>query len=295
MILVVGNLTWDRLVEVDDLPRPNQDVGIRRVERFPGGAAANVAATLALLKENVALLSSVGDDEQGHAIVKDIARYGVDTSFIRYCKAPTSEFLVIMDRRGNRCFYLNPLEAAFQLKPSALRNMTFQNIDRAVFVGCNLDLAKHLVNLLEQQAAFFANMGFWISSRELKSNSLEFLHRMRCLFANLAEFKMLPNRISQHVTSRAFLEHSRQLVLTNGEKDALVYTPSRRTNVSPVRLRHVENTLGCGDAFMGAYIAGYINGLSPVKCCVMAHKCASHVAAIRCERSIALKTHFPLI
>jgi len=292
MILVIGNLSWERMVEIDRLPLPNEDVLIKRSEKCPGGAAGNVAATLGLLGQPVSLVASVGNDDQGHALVREIETYGVNTSHIRFCNVPTSEFLVTIDARGNRCFYLNPAEAAFQLRSEIVEELDLSDISGIALVGCKLDLAKRVIEAIGTKSTtttVFANIGFWIARGELGIDASDFLSHIKCLFANLTELRMLTQDTLQYLMSQTFLGVSRQLVVTDGDKDAMVYTSTGPISVPALRIEHIENTLGCGDAFMGGYIAGYARGLSPRDCCEFGHRCAGKIAMLPCERSPALR------
>lgn len=290
MILVIGNLSWDRLVEVQRLPRPNQDVLIDRVSRFPGGAAGNVSSMLSLLGQRVNLLAAVGDDKNGQALAAEIAIYGVGVSQLKILKAVTSEFLVIMDPQGNRFFFLNPNEAALQLSEGMIQDIDFETYNRIAFVGCRLNLALKVTEKINtDKVEIFANMGFWIASQEINEKHIGFLIRTGCVFCNKQEFAQAPQQVKEALVSSKFLRENHQLILTAGNEPTTVYASSGSVNVPSFPLESIVNTLGCGDAFMGGYISGYIAGLDPQRCCNMGNQCATEIAKLPTERSPSIR------
>lgn len=290
MIVVIGNLSWDKLIEVECLPLPNQDVLILNAGKFPGGAAGNVAAILALLGQQVALLACIGNDKEGDELVHEIASYGVDTHPLCRSDAQTSEFLVVMDKQGNRSFFINPSEASFQLTITDFHNLDLSVIDGIIFVGCRLELAHSIVDQIKStQIRIFANIGFWASSGELTGEHIDFLSDIDFVFLNQDEFKMLSENIKVFLKSPDFLTGIRQLIVTNGAEETTIYTSSTSEVCRPSPLQSMVNTLGCGDAFMGAYIANLLTGASTRECCEAGHRYARKVALLRHERSSLLK------
>ncbi len=280
-VQVVGNLTWDRLIETPSFPLPNRDYQTLNDATHAGGAGGNVAAGLALLGIPTAIIAAVGRDQRGEDLITDLAAYGVDTSLVQCTDLLTSEFLCVVDPRGDRSFLLNPHEAAFSLRlPKAV-------VDDGgyAFVGCQLRLA---AEILERSSVprdqTFANIGFWIAGGELGPTDVDLLNRFKCLFLNHDEFEELAGPVRQMLTSANFLDAERQVIITGGAAEAVVLTASGSTALSPAPLPRVENTLGCGDAFMAGYLAAHLLGHEVRRCLEVAHECAGRVAGSRRER-----------
>jgi ribokinase len=281
-LVVVGNLTWDRLIETPDFPEPNRDYLTLSDKTHAGGAGGNVAAALAQLGVPVRMAAAVGSDERGAGLIAELGEYGVDTSLVRQVDAPTSEFLCIIDPDGNRSFLLNPHEAAF----------SYEEVDVApddavgfAFVGCRLALAKKILDRsLAPRSKTFANIGFWIAAGELGVEQMAILDRIECLFLNADELDEAPPPVRDRLTSGEYLDEGRRVVITGGAAEAVVLSGDGSSALAPAPHPEIVNTLGCGDAFMSGYLATHLGGGDVERCLVIAHECAARVAGSPLER-----------
>lgn len=82
------------------------------------GDALNAAAAAAAAGARTALLTAVGDDELGEALLADTAKLAVDISLVRRDPRPNGAYLLTSDIRGNREFiYWRTGSAASTLSP----------------------------------------------------------------------------------------------------------------------------------------------------------------------------------
>ncbi len=280
-IRIVGNLTWDRLIEAPAFPLPNRDYLTLDDATHAGGAGGNVAAGLALLGVPAAMVAAVGRDRRGDDLVADLSRYGVDTSLVQRTDLPTSEFLCVIDPDGNRAFLINPNEAAFSLDPVAVAS---GDVGYA-FVGCRLEAAAEILDQCSVgRERAFANIGFWVAAGELGPDEMGLLDRLQCLFLNNDEFEELADPVRRRLTSPEFLDEGRRVVVTGGAAEAVVLTSSDPVAMAPAPPPHVINTLGCGDAFMAGYLAAHVGGCDIQRCLELAHECAGRIAGSPRER-----------
>jgi sugar/nucleoside kinase (ribokinase family) len=280
-LVVVGNLTWDRLIETPSFPEPNRDYLTLSDATHAGGAGGNVAAGLAQLGVPVAMAGAVGRDKRGTDLVADLDGYRVDTSPVQRVPAPTSEFLCVIDPDGNRSFLLNPGEAAFSLGIDT-------ELDHATgfaFVGCRLSLAEVILDRLPApRSSIFANIGFWIASGELGPEQIGILDRLECLFLNDDELDGMAAPVRDRLTSPQYLDENRRVVVTGGAAEAVVLTSKGSVALAPAPPPEIANTLGCGDAFMCGYLAAHLQGRDVEHCLTVAHQCAGRIAASPLER-----------
>jgi 2-dehydro-3-deoxygluconokinase len=112
-VLVIGEV----LVEVSS-PVPFA-AGAPATLSFSGDAL-NAAAAAADAGATVALLTKVGDDELGSALLRDVEGLGVDTSLIERVDAPNGVYFAVADLDGEREFvYVRRGSAASTLQPFA--------------------------------------------------------------------------------------------------------------------------------------------------------------------------------
>ena len=99
-ILCIGAMLWDVIGRTPGPMLPGQDVP-GRIAHEPGGVALNVAIALARMGMAPAILSAVGLDPEGDALVAEAARRGVIcTHLIRRPDLPTDVYMAVEDRDG---------------------------------------------------------------------------------------------------------------------------------------------------------------------------------------------------
>src|SRR4029077_9080870 len=116
-VVVFGEAIWDLFPR-----RVGERIAGRSIDvRHPGGAPANVARTLARLGVDVALVTAVGDDALGEALIDELRATGVKTKHVMRLAALTAVTFVDVDRDGARrfLFYRHP-SADMTIEPSML-------------------------------------------------------------------------------------------------------------------------------------------------------------------------------
>jgi ribokinase len=102
-IVVVGGINSDFVLRGKALPAPGETVMCDTYFQGPGGKGANQAVAAARLGARVAIIGCVGKDERGDAVLENLRRENVDTSFVaRHSKAPTGVALIIVDESGEK-------------------------------------------------------------------------------------------------------------------------------------------------------------------------------------------------
>jgi sugar/nucleoside kinase (ribokinase family) len=101
-IAVLGTLAVDRVVRLDAGLRVGAHQQGRAQADRCGGGAANAAVALARAGHRVTLVSAVGDDDAGRALLATLADEGVDTDEVTVVAQPTSTSLLLVDPAGER-------------------------------------------------------------------------------------------------------------------------------------------------------------------------------------------------
>ncbi len=101
-LAVLGTLAVDRVVRLDaPLQVGGHQQGTPLDDRC-GGGAANAAVALARAGHHVVLVSAVGDDADGRALLEALALEGVDTVEVAVLPEATSNSLLLVDPDGER-------------------------------------------------------------------------------------------------------------------------------------------------------------------------------------------------
>ena len=87
-------MLWD---VIGRCPRP---MASGRISHIPGGVALNVALAIARWGMAPAILSAVGRDSEGEALIAAVARCGVVTDYLCRDGGPTDVYMAIEDVHG---------------------------------------------------------------------------------------------------------------------------------------------------------------------------------------------------
>lgn len=228
-----------------------------------GGVARNVAESLARLGRSVALVSRVGSDTEGDAIVAALDRLGVATADVaRDADCPTGSYIALLEPDGSLAVALADMAIYDAVLPEAIDRALPRLARRPIwFADANLPrLALARLLSLKPAGTFVAVDAVSVRKAErlvslLEGIDLLFVNQKEA--AGLTGLTVATDREADKA-ARALLESGvGSLVLTRGEKGCLVATPDRlaRLPAPPAAPRDVT---GAGDAL----IAGTLFGLS---------------------------------
>lgn len=98
-ILCIGAILWDIIGRTPRVMAKGDDVP-GRISRLPGGVAMNIAATLAGLGWRPAVLTAIGQDDEGDELLARIRAQGLITDHVFRCATPTDRYMAIEDSAG---------------------------------------------------------------------------------------------------------------------------------------------------------------------------------------------------
>ena len=97
--LVAGSALWDIIATSSRDMKPGYDVP-GRIARRMGGVALNVALAIGRLGRPVGLLTAVGRDAEGDALLAEAATHGVDCNHVTRSGDPTDAYLAVENPDG---------------------------------------------------------------------------------------------------------------------------------------------------------------------------------------------------
>lgn len=232
-----------------------------------GGVARNVAETLARLEKSVALVSLVGDDAAGHAILHHLTDLGVEVS--QTVASPvnaTAEYAAILNEAGDLHIAMAAMDAFEAVTPAVLESAwPHIQASRWVFADCNLPEAS-LHALLNRKASTDARLAINTVSVPKAARLPENLSAIDVLFTNADEARAILGGTSEAPESlTAGLRESGavSVVLTLGAQGHLVHDNTGITVVSSLEAATLDVT-GAGDALMSGTLYGLMAGQSLV-------------------------------
>ncbi len=265
-ILCIGAVLWDIIGRATAHMRVGSDVP-GRITRLPGGVALNIAMALKAYGMSPALLTAIGQDDEGAELVRACTRLGIDTTHVyRSEDLPTDRYMAIEGGNGLIAAVADAhsLEAAGDKILRPLSN-ALTGWDGLIALDGNLT-----VSLLEQiaHAPQFAHSDLRVApaSPGKAERLTPFLnHPKATLYVNLEEASLLLHRPvdSSAEAAEALTQNGlRRAVVTDGPNPASVSTQGQTITLTPPEVL-VTRVTGAGDTFMAAHIAAEAAGAGP--------------------------------
>jgi sugar/nucleoside kinase (ribokinase family) len=247
--------------------------------RHQGGSPANLAANMARLGNQTALVACVGNDNVGQYLTDQVAQTGVDVQFIAKDDTQPTSIVLVSRSKGTPDF------------------IAYRAADKCI-------QSAHIPDELLQNTSFFHTTCFALSQNPAQSTIIEAAQRaknqgcMVSLDANYAP-QIWPNRaeaqqvIANYCANEAFLKlseddaerifgekQSQQTIiakfhawgaalvcLTLGAEGSIV---SYNFGQNQVRLEgktiEVKDTTGAGDAYWSGFLTAWCDGHLPIDC-----------------------------
>jgi sugar/nucleoside kinase (ribokinase family) len=261
LIDFIGSVKTDSLLQAVDF------------QRFQGGSPANLAANMARLGANVALVSTVGADNLGKFLKTEIAKTGIDISHIVDCETQPTSIVVVSRTSGTPDF------------------VAYRTADRML-------LPEHLPDTLLAESSIFHTTCFALSQEPSQSTIIEAASRAAKLGCQVSidcnyAPSIWPDRkqawqvIGKYCSSNAFVKlseddaerlysykvESEQIIydfhemgaslvcLTLGGDGAII-SYNNGENLFRLGAQQVDviDATGAGDAFWSGFLTAYLDG-----------------------------------
>ncbi len=264
--LVSGAINWDTSIFVDEFPKAKEEIKAKKVISVPGGKGANVAVASARIlgSNNVGIIGALGDDDIAKRQIKILKDEGVDTSCIKQIQNTSSgQAYIVVDHTGEN--FIITYKAANHMITVDMVNdeVTSKALNECKLVTV-IDPPLEVADAIITNARNLGKTVIW-SPGLLVRNGFEkireTLMKTNYIILNEPEAKILVG-----------MENAREACLTlsgkmNGKKvigtlgaKGCIFCWDTKTAVIPapnpldLELK-VVNTVGAGDAFVGAFSA----------------------------------------
>jgi ribokinase len=277
-LLCCGAINWDINLFMERLPKTGEEVPVQNIQRVSGGTAANVAVAAARIlgPNKVSFIGALGDDEIGRKQLSILDAEGVDSSGVLIVDGEESgqAYITIGSSGENEIHTL--FGANLCLTRQSLldsdRISIIKDVDVAVIMDPPLETAESLAALCSKYGSaviwdpgVYADLGF-----EALSSTLE---HVDYFILNELEYENFlgtsdPSEVNSILTKefadiKGIIKRGSQgcFICGSGFDGPLSVTavPLEKLNM------RVVNTVGCGDAFIGAFASAKIRGLNDVE------------------------------
>lgn len=226
----------------------------------PGGVARNVAENLARLGLPTQLITAVGDDAAGRALLEHAASAGLSTQgSLLAGDANTGSYTAVLDEAGQMLLALAAMPLADRLTPEFLRRSSAQRAQARLTV-LDLNLPADSVALLLQEARERGHALLAVAVSEPKMDRLPAdLRGLQCLILNRGELQALAPAAHGDAEAALAQLHARglrQIVLTQGAAGVICSQAGLPAEALSAPAVPVLDVTGAGDAFAAGVCAG---------------------------------------
>lgn len=247
-----------------------------KVDKFHynyGGGAANAAICLAKLSLKTACLTSIGADENGRLIIKNLKDHKIDTRFVKIQKneesassfiliAPSGERIIFGSRGANRQLRIEKTDAALfsqttNIYLASLSGQWLKNL-KTIFSFVKPNGPKVYWNPGGAQfRAGLAKLAPFLKKTEVfalnKDEAIEFV-------LTSPQHKKMSHRELNDVNNLLEIIYTfgpRVVVITMGANGVAAYDGVKVYRHDIVKNKKIVDTTGIGDAFNSSFAAGY--------------------------------------
>ena len=265
----------DLNVALPTFPQADHGERINQLNWQGGGKVASGMVACARLGISCAMLGAVGDDIFGKFIIADFKKHGIDTSGMRITEGGTSSMSVVLSEaeKGSRTILhklgTTPRHTPEEMDESKIRNAEY------LFI-CQADsVVNHAVDI-----ARAGGTKVFIDADGYSEDIMNMLPKINVFVGSNYFYNHLFGNDNFEENCRNIMAKGPEIVVfTLGEHGCVGVSKEGFFKLPGFKVEVVD-TVGAGDVFHGAFVAGLLQGKTVEESARLA--CA--VAAIKCTR-----------
>ncbi|MFG1953995.1 ribokinase [Micromonospora sp. NPDC048830] len=263
-IVVFGSLNADLVLTVPSLPAAGQTVLGGRVQTHNGGKGANQAVAAARLAGagQVRMVGRVGDDEYGRHLRADLAAAGVDVAAVLVDPTePSGIALILADAAGQNMIAVSPGANGAVDDSDVARAAA--DLRAGDVVVCQLEVPLPAVRALST-ATRAAGARLVCNAAPAAMLDADVLAALDVLVVNETEAQVVLGAVvaGPADAAAAACRAGCAVVVTLGAEGAVYADPDGRSGQCPAPIVDAVDTVGAGDAFVGALAVALAAGAS---------------------------------
>lgn len=275
-MVIFGSMNADYTVTTKRLPTGGETVVGGPLTILPGGKSSNQAAAVARLGSGATMLGKLGTDANGDFLETQLVKAGVDMSAVSRCDGPSGATVITVDEHGENTIVISA-GANEHVDPAYVDSVSKELTSGSV-LGLCLESPMESVTRAAQlahQAGLTVVLNDSPFQGELPQDLID---NVDLLLVNEHEMWQLISQEGDEtpalsgegwwqkldwaeIYGRLKAVGFQRVVVTLGSAGSMVLEDGVAEHVEALKVSAVDTT-GCGDAFMGAILAGLATGSS---------------------------------
>jgi ribokinase len=248
-VVVVGSANLDLVATLDHLPKPGETIVALGYAEHAGGKGVNQAVACARMGARTAFVGCVGNDDAGMFLRGVLENEGIDTTMLSVVEMPTGRAFINVDGRGENVIVVVSganTQVGVAQKPLVLPTSHVLLMQLEI----PLETVAAALNAARKNGSVTV-----LNPAPYKSLTGEILSLVDVIVPNETESAACGG-------TQVLLDSGVKTVVTTlGEKGAQIATGSTSSDVVPYKVVAID-TVGAGDAFIGALSAELARGLT---------------------------------
>jgi sugar/nucleoside kinase (ribokinase family) len=268
-VLGLGTCNTDFLMNVSRFPDADDEVDIEKLRISLGGSAANFTVGVSRLGLNAGIMARIGQDQYGEYILSEFKREKIDTNRLLPIDEKTGMAFIAVEPEGERSIYTYMgANSKFKLEKediAYIKNSEILHVT-GMYIEVVIEASKHANILSFNPGALLSSYGLDALEKILKKTDI--------LFLNQKEVTILTDMDCNDGALELIENGVPLVVVTMGNKGAIVYTPSGQIQYPSHKL-NVLDTTGAGDSFAAGFITAFYQKKGLNECLKAGNKSAS--------------------
>ena len=248
-VVVVGSANLDLVATLDHLPKPGETIVALDYAEHAGGKGVNQAVACARMGARTAFVGCVGNDDAGVFLRGVLENEGIDTTMLRIVDMPTGRAFINVDSRGENEIVV---VSGANTQVGVAQNPFLLPTSHVLLMQLEIPLQTVTAALTAARKGGAVTV---LNPAPYRSLTGEILSLVDVIVPNETESAACGG------TQALLAAGVGTVVTTLGEKGAVINTVSSETSISPHNVVAVD-TVGAGDAFIGALSAEIARGTS---------------------------------
>ena len=279
LILVVGSVNMDIVIEVEKLPAKGETVQGKTIRYVPGGKGANQAIAASRLGGKVAFIGKVGQDTYGKQLYNFLHSENLILDGLGKSSLPSGQAIITVGRNG-----ANTLIDLAGCNEEISKDYIKKNeklIKKSKIVVSQYEIPLPVIDNLFSIAKKFNKTTILNPSPASKTPSSLFA-KIDYLVVNETELSFFANLNETIKNTDKIIDFAKKLLLTGpkavivtlGAKGSLTVTRNRTIKIEGLKVKTVDTT-AAGDCFVGAFAAQINNDVGLEKALNFANRAAA--------------------